>query len=99
MESPSAALEQRFLRLHAKKERFETNLTLVAARLRTSQRQEDVQNDALARVIEQLDILVEDGANCSAEAKSNVGSVNISKAVSPVASTEGYAMSVTTTSI
>ena len=71
MESPSAAPEQCFLRLQAMKERFETNLTLVAARLRTSQRQEDVQNDALARVIEQLDILVEDGADSSAEAKSN----------------------------
>ena len=66
MESPSAAPEQRFLRLQAKKERFEMNLALVTSRLRTSQLQEDVQNEALARVIEQLDAIDEDGADRNA---------------------------------
>ena len=49
--------------LLAKKDRVEANYTLVSARLRTSQRQEDVQNGVLARQMEQLDTLIEEDAD------------------------------------
>ena len=46
--------------LLAKKTRAEANYTRVSARLRTSQRQEDVHNGVLAQQMEQLDTLIEE---------------------------------------
>ena len=49
--------------LLAKKTRAEAAYTRVSARMRTSQRQEDVHNGVLAQQMEQLDILIEEGTD------------------------------------
>ena len=63
MNPTSAATDLRLLTLQNKKARLEQNLTRASAKLTTSQSQEDIQGRALARVEDELDELIENGAD------------------------------------